>query len=236
MINNRIIINPASGLTNVVAISDKASINSGVSLKMNGYLADKTLNQTPILEKSETTRNLRLQSFADISDISFEIVGKQNGRIVSESINGPTGFGNIVNTANYYDVVDSITPNASSLNLIDVGLGNKVYLHCPINLNKNNINYNFDIVTEGLGGSFSLASNLFVYNSLEDIRLIPLTYDEIIEKGYLHQVDSVESGFSQYMMPTELGSSVITNYLLKFTIADALVYDTEFVVFNFIQV
>jgi hypothetical protein len=238
MRNINIQISTVASLTNNNAICTAVPLVANESLHFNGNLIDPILNTALILKNTNTTRNLRLQSLVDLSSVSFTIKGKQNDQEIVETLSGPNGI-LFVETVNVFDEVLSITPDQSNLNLIDVTIGSEAYILIPIDLYRTNLNYNFSLVAESKGEDPFQINNLHLYSSLKNINDIPLTFQRIIEEGYLHSTDSQTDFFTEYMLPQAFSQRVVLNYLMKVTIPsqDIISRDIiEFVNFDFIQV
>lgn len=228
------IIYPAASLVEVNGICQAVDIVQNKPLLFNGYIADRVNNTAPILQNTGTTRTIKLQTIGDLSSVTFTIIGKQNGIIITESINGSRNmFSNPVESSEFYDEIISITPNNNSLLKLDIALGNKVYILSGLNLNTKYINYSLSISTKSGTNVISLMK---IYNSLNNISELGITYKNLVNNThFLHLLDEKNENFTNYVLPNKdiISNTWIThNFLIYLEIHSSHEHQ---ILFNFVQ-
>ena len=127
---------------NGIAIFQATTANT--PLVLNGSYVNKSNGQINFIDFGIVPR-ITLNSAANISAINFTITGYQNGVFISETLTGPNA--NTVTSTNCFDIVQSIIPNITGVNTVQVGVGSTGYF--PIILlntakqNTSSINYAF---------------------------------------------------------------------------------------------
>ena len=131
--------------TNGIAVFHVTTANT--PLVLNGSYVNKTNGQINFIDSGIVPR-ITLNSAANISAINFTITGYQNGVFISETLAGPNA--NTVTSTNCFDIVQSIIPNTTGVNTVQVGVGSTGYF--PIILlntakqNTSSINYALNMV------------------------------------------------------------------------------------------
>ena len=133
-------------VTSVTDIALAQTPVSGGLLKLNGIYASPTTGQAN-LASAGFVAQITLSSLQNLG-IPFVITGYQNGVFISETLAGPNA--NTVTSTNCFDIVQSIIPNTTGVNTVQVGVGSIGYF--PIILlntakqNTSSINYALNMV------------------------------------------------------------------------------------------
>ncbi len=115
---------------NASALCVTQAVANGDNLIFNGALRSTGINNNSVnfVDYLGYSRSLLFTSPHNLSDITFHIKGTQNGGTISESITGPDGTTNFVDTVNFFDTVQSITVTGGNIDISDgirVGTGAK---------------------------------------------------------------------------------------------------------------
>lgn len=211
------------GDLSTTALAKTQSLANAGNLILNGVNTNSVTGTANLLDQG-ISPTVTLTSANDLSAVVFTISGTQNGVIINETKNGPPT--NTIQTANTFDVVNSITAS-NACNGISVGIGSPFYFPIiSINTEQNKANLNYALQFSNQDGTTCI-----VYISLNQIAGNKITYNEMIAKDLMIPLSDPADG-------TVVGSAILS---MNTACKSLLILDVDSnvnseIIVNFLQV